>query len=99
MNKFLPIKFLLTCCLLIVCSEGYTQTIEYHYDALGRLTFVEDSTNGNRDYDYDAAGNRTEVSVGASSDDEPPPTPPPAPTGLSCNLLYVNVYKASVPTI
>lgn len=41
----------------------------FTYDALGRLTFVNDSRAGmNRDYDYDAAGNRTNVSVGTSSD-------------------------------
>ena len=45
-----------------------SKTIRYTYDALGRLTFVEDSQNGNRDYDYDAAGNRTQVATGVSSD-------------------------------
>ena len=32
------------------------RTTTYKYDALGRLTYAEDSLNGNRDYDYDAAG-------------------------------------------
>lgn len=45
-----------------------SKTTRYTYDALGRLTFVEDSQNGNRDYDYDAAGNRTNVAAGVSSD-------------------------------
>lgn len=44
------------------------KTTRYSYDALGRLTFVEDSQNGNRDYDYDAAGNRTKVATGITSD-------------------------------
>ena len=38
--------------------------IAYTYDALGRLTYVKDNINGNRDYDYDAAGNRTEITKG-----------------------------------
>lgn len=35
-----------------------SQTLAYEYDALGRLVQVEDGVNGNRIYDYDAAGNR-----------------------------------------
>jgi YD repeat-containing protein len=61
------------------------QTLHYTYDELGRLTFVEDSLNGNRDYDYDAAGNRTTVAIGNSSDDINAPQPPDAPTGLVLN--------------
>jgi len=45
-----------------------SKTTRYTYDALGRLTFVEDSQNGNRDYDYDAAGNRINVATGVSTD-------------------------------
>lgn len=41
------------------------QVIQYKYDALGRLTYVEDNINENRDYDYDAAGNRTSVTEGS----------------------------------
>jgi YD repeat-containing protein len=37
--------------------------LKYQYDALGRLVCAEDSENGNRQYDYDAAGNRDNVSV------------------------------------
>lgn len=48
-----------------------TQT-DYAYDALGRLQFVQDSVNGNRDFDYDSAGNRTTVSESVVSEDEDP---------------------------
>ncbi|PKH88496.1 hypothetical protein CXF79_06050 [Colwellia sp. Bg11-28] len=38
-----------------------TPEITYKYDALGRLIKVTDSMNGDRDYDFDPAGNRKEV--------------------------------------
>lgn len=38
----------------------------YTYDELGRLVRVSDTRNGNRDYAYDPAGNRRQVTVGAS---------------------------------
>jgi YD repeat-containing protein len=47
---------------------GASNTITYAYDALGRLTFVSDPANGNRDYDYDKAGNRLLMSVATASD-------------------------------
>jgi YD repeat-containing protein len=64
---------------------GAATEIFYEYDALGRLQFVEDSVNSSRDYDYDAAGNRTAVAEGVESEDEDPiePERPPAPTGLT----------------
>ncbi len=68
--------------------------IEYQYDTLGRVTFVKDGVNGNRDYDYDVAGNRKVTSVGESQDDPVLPPAPPAPTGLSCSLMAPNVYRA-----
>lgn len=40
-----------------------TQTIDYVYDALGRLKQVTDPNHGNRVYNYDKAGNRTSVSA------------------------------------
>lgn len=43
-------------------------SVTYIYDALGRLTFVYDNINGNRDYDYDAAGNRTTLNEGPLQD-------------------------------
>ncbi|MER2491535.1 hypothetical protein [Catenovulum sediminis] len=48
--------------------------VRYTYDALGRLTFLTDNINGNKDYDMDAAGNRIRVQNGvdddASNDDD-----------------------------
>jgi YD repeat-containing protein len=71
-----------------------SQTLIYTYDALGRVTFVEDTANGNRDYDYDPAGNRTEVVIGAATDDPPPPANMPAPTGLSYSQIANCAYQA-----
>lgn len=59
------------------------QTIEYQYDELGRLTFVKDNVNGNRDYDYDPAGNRTSVATNTEQDTVQLPVPG-KPTGLQC---------------
>lgn len=67
---------------LLALSGVAEQTIEYQYDELGRLTFVSDNVNGNRDYDYDPAGNRTSVSL--NGDDTVTPVPD-KPVGLSCN--------------
>ena len=53
---------------LAVNPATQTKTTGYTYDALGRLTFVADSANGNRDYDYDKAGNRVNVAVNTASD-------------------------------
>ena len=77
------------------------KTTTYKYDALGRLTFVEDSVNGNRDYDYDAAGNRRNVAVNQANDaaSEPGPLPPPpypaAPTGLGINQVADCAWNAT----
>ena len=38
-------------------------TTAYEYDALGRLVAVDYGTSGSIDYVYDAAGNRTSVSI------------------------------------
>lgn len=59
--------------------SAQSATLRYTYDALGRVTFVEDTVNGNRDYDYDAAGNRTQMSVGNPDENSPPPISIPAP--------------------
>jgi YD repeat-containing protein len=76
----------------VLTAYGAT-TLTYTYDALGRLTYVNDPTNGNRDYDYDKAGNRLLVSVGTATDQaaEPPPPgtggPPMAPSNLSSTYM------------
>jgi len=36
-------------------------TVDYHYDALGRLIRAQDENMGTRTYDYDKAGNRVKV--------------------------------------
>lgn len=71
-----------------------SKTTRYTYDALGRLTFVEDPQNGNRDYDYDAAGNRLQVSTNTANDAtaEPGVSSIAAPTGLSYNTHWGNGY-------
>jgi YD repeat-containing protein len=69
-------------------------TITYTYDALGRVTFVTDPTNGNRDFDYDKVGNRLNVATGTANDaasepaPPPPPGPPNPPTNLSATLMF-----------
>lgn len=70
-------------------------TITYTYDALGRLTFVTDSTNGNRDYDYDRAGNRLLVSTNVASDTTTEPAKLSAPTNLYKTLIYSCAWKAT----
>lgn len=45
-----------------------SSSVSYQYDALGRIICVEDPTNGDRDFDYDDAGNRSNVTVGACND-------------------------------
>lgn len=60
----------LMCCLFVfgINTVANAETLKYHYDELGRLTLVEDNKNGNRDYVYDAAGNRTSMVVVPVSD-------------------------------
>jgi YD repeat-containing protein len=71
--------------LVLVMEVAAGDTLKYTYDALGRLTFVEDPINGNRDYDYDAAGNRVLVSVNGANDaaNDPATAAPSAPTARS----------------
>jgi hypothetical protein len=64
-----------------------SKTTKYTYDALGRLTFVNDSVNGNRDYDYDKAGNRLLVTTGLATDSAAEPGLLSAPTNLSSSLI------------
>ncbi len=60
--------------IVIVRSNGYLiitigvkaskpESINYEYDALGRLVEVETSNNANQSYDYDDAGNRTVIRI------------------------------------
>lgn len=66
-------------------------TIEFHYDELGRLTFVKDSVNGSRDYDHDPAGNRTQVVIGPNTDGEDPvPSLDMVPLAPTNALTYQN---------
>ncbi len=92
--KFIACILLPMTALVPAIAASAEVVIEYQYDAQGRVTFVKDGTNGNRDYDYDAAGNRTQTSVGQAQDDPVLPPAPPAPTGLSCSLIAPNVYRA-----
>ncbi len=48
----------------------------FTYDALGRLKSSRDPVNGYRSFVYDAAGNRTSVSVGAPQTSLPVLTAP-----------------------
>lgn len=68
--------------------------VKYTYDALGRLTFIEDSQNGNRDYDYDPAGNRLVVAVGGSDDAAVVPQPPGVTMSLSSGYISNCAWRA-----
>jgi hypothetical protein len=72
-----------------------SNTITYTYDSLGRLTFLQDPLNGNRDYDYDYAGNRLQVKVGTASDASSEPAGLLPPSNRSCYSVAPNVFGAS----
>lgn len=74
-------------------STNSVKTLKYTYDALGRLTYTEDSINGNRDYDYDRAGNRLQVSVGTANDAAAEPPIPAAPVLGSCSQIAPGAWK------
>jgi YD repeat-containing protein len=85
----LPIRLrlLIGAAFALICgnySAAQSKTTIYTYDALGRLTYVQDTQNGNRDYDYDNAGNRLRVAAGTASDGaaEPAAASPPYVPGL-----------------
>jgi YD repeat-containing protein len=75
-----------------------SKVLGYEYDALGRLTFTKDSVNGNRDYDYDAAGNRLLVRTGVASDDAAEPVDPASLLTITGTTIGTccsqGVYKA-----
>jgi YD repeat-containing protein len=75
----------LICALGLALGSADATTIRYVYDALGRVTFVEDPVNGNRDYDYDPAGNRRLLATGAATDssNDPSTALPSAPSRIS----------------
>lgn len=56
-----------------VIPRPQTKTLTYTYDALGRLTYVSDTVNGDRDFDYDAAGNRRLVETNVANDEATEP--------------------------
>ncbi len=102
------VKFLQMTTVAVLASAMWSgdvaaqaKTTNYQYDALGRLTYVEDTVNGNRDYDYDKAGNRLVMAVGTSSDaaKEPgsqgPFGPPPKPLNLVAGNRYDCAWAAS----
>lgn len=58
--------------------EAQAQSVQYTYDALGRLSSVTRSQGQAATYSYDAAGNRTLVQTTG--------TPSPPPTALAVSL-------------
>lgn len=77
----------LSVCILILFFGSIAiadQVVEYNYDSQGRLTFVKDSVNGNRDYDYDSAGNRLIVKIGSDIDTPKYPPSPPSACEIEC---------------
>ncbi len=77
--------------------HAQNKTTGYTYDALGRLTFVVDSANGNRDYDYDKAGNRVNVAAGTANDGASEATAFtfPAPANPRYSLGYSCAWRAN----
>ncbi|MEX2963364.1 Ig-like domain-containing protein [Microbulbifer sp. TYP-18] len=58
--------------LFEVNPPGVAAVYNFGYDALGRLTSASDQINGDRFYQYDAAGNRTFVGDGGEVSNGPP---------------------------
>jgi len=75
--------------------RAVTKITNYTYDGLGRLTFVNDSVNGNRDYDYDKAGNRVLVTTGVATDAASEPAPISAPTNLVKSHIADCAWRAT----
>lgn len=86
-----------TSAALAVNPATQSKTTTYTYDELGRLTFMTDPVNGNRDYDYDKAGNRLSVATSTANDaaTEPAVVYLPAPTGQSKSLIGNCAWRAT----
>lgn len=88
----------ITALVLTACNASEPEVVvQYNYDALGRLDMVEDKVNGNRDYDYDKAGNRVLVATNTinDADNEAYTGRLPAPTGTKTSQFADCVWKAS----
>lgn len=95
----LPLLAGIACTLLCATLSGaQSKTTVYTYDALGRLTYVQDSQNGNRDYDYDSVGNRLKVTVGTASDgaSEPASSSPPYVAGEDMMVRVIPVKPSNL---
>ncbi|MES2824206.1 MAG: hypothetical protein V4732_11440 [Pseudomonadota bacterium] len=86
-----------TSAALAVNPSTQTKTSTYSYDELGRLTFVSDPANGNRDFDYDNAGNRILVSTKTLNDStaEPGLVILPAPANPYSSLIASCAWRAT----
>lgn len=77
-----PLWAVIGIALLSLCgaAQAQTSTTTYSYDALGRL--IETKTTGGqtdgqkRTYQYDPAGNRTQLASTGAPNSTPPPQPP-----------------------
>lgn len=74
-------------------TPARAQSVQYTYDALGRLSTATYPSGVVTRYSYDAAGNRTEVYSGTNP--PPPPPPPPAPPPAPPGALAATVSAAT----
>lgn len=82
--------------LLGFASAHAAESVTYEYDALGRLDKVIRVNGSNTvtiEYDYDAAGNRTQRTVSGGAPPPPPNNPPNAVNDAStAPYLYATTY-------
>ncbi|MCX7110034.1 MAG: hypothetical protein NTX45_07880 [Proteobacteria bacterium] len=71
-GNLIPLFMGLLWLVLAQAAFGDTVTITYHYDALGRLDSVDHGTGSRSSFNYDPAGNITQLSVAASGTDTTP---------------------------
>lgn len=100
--RFLSILFIsLLSVFAVTSAHAGSQDLKYTYDALGRVKTVEDNLNTNRNYTYDAAGNRTDVTIGnvvssaassSASSSHPLICPTPAGAPFLCNTPNSTSY-------